>query len=142
MELQQKHVNLNEQLGKVFKENADMITLLKEKEQLIRKFEADLSSINHKHDQVVREKLDALDRIRNLEQVVDKVIKPFKKNDISNHKFFYFKELGKNKRIIRKAAKNGYREVKARDSCKRCKLISFRKCLYKKKLFKDRDLNN
>jgi hypothetical protein len=40
---------------------------------LIRKFEADLSLINHKYEQESRDKLDALDRIKNLEQVVDKV---------------------------------------------------------------------
>ena len=34
MELQQKHVNANEQLSKLFKENAEMITLLKDKEQV------------------------------------------------------------------------------------------------------------
>jgi hypothetical protein len=34
MELQLKHTNLNEQLSKVFKENAEMIMLLKEKEQV------------------------------------------------------------------------------------------------------------
>lgn len=34
MELQQKHVNANEQLSKLFKENAEMISLLKDKEQV------------------------------------------------------------------------------------------------------------
>ena len=75
MELQHKHSGLNEQLGKVFKENAEMITFLKEKEQLVRKLEADLSHINHQYEEENREKLDALDRIKNLEQVVDKVNK-------------------------------------------------------------------
>lgn len=73
MDLQQKHSGLNEQLGKVFKENADMITFLKEKEQLIRKLEADLSMATHQCEEENREKIDALDRIKNLEQVVDKV---------------------------------------------------------------------
>jgi hypothetical protein len=83
MELQHKHSGLNEQLGKVFKENADMITYLKEKEQLIRKLEADLSHINHQYEEENREKLDALDRIKNLEQVVDKVkIYLNKKNEL------------------------------------------------------------
>ena len=75
MELQHKHSGLNEQLGKVFKENAEMITFLKEKEQLVRKLEADLSHINHQYEEENREKLDALDRIKNLEQVVYKVNK-------------------------------------------------------------------
>lgn len=34
LDLQHKHTALNEQLGKVFKENAEMILLLKEKEQV------------------------------------------------------------------------------------------------------------
>lgn len=49
--------------------------------------EADLNLLNHKHDQECRDKNDALERIKNLEQVVDKVIDLFVYNFylVANH---------------------------------------------------------
>jgi hypothetical protein len=127
MELQHKHSGLNEQLGKVFKENADMITYLKEKEQLIRKLEADLSHVNHQYEEENREKLDALDRIKNLEQVVDKVIvQLIKKNELFFLKMIiFFQELGENKWFIGKTTKDRFRKIQIRNKGKRCKFFIY-----------------